>query len=1029
LGLALASAAALAALTWAADRLGVRPQPAAVLYLALVVLVALRGETAPALVVAVVGTAVWDVVFTGPTVTPGARLFRDLVTLVIYGATAVVISRLVTELRTSEGRWRNVFENNPTMYLMVDADGTVRAVNRLGAEQLGYAVEDLVGRFVLDVFAEEDRASAREFLAECLAHVGVSMTWEGRKVRRDGTRLNVREMARGVRLGDDAPFILLACEDVTEREGAEAARRRGEAYLAEAQRLSHTGSFGWYPDTGEIHWSAETYQIYEVDPATWPNGALVLKRAHPDDRDRLRAVADAMRQGAEHIDFVYRTMTPGGAVKHVHIVSRAVTDATGRRELVGAVMDVTRRREAEAERQAHLWFLESLDSVNRAMQGATDLEQMVRDMLDVSLEVFAADQAGLAYPCDPDAPAWAFVVVRTRPEAADAFAEKPGVPRTPETLKVMRMLLERDAPVQFGPGGEHPLPESAARRNTRSLLATCIRPRGDEPYYFRLGQTSRARVWTPEEVRLFREIGRRLADALTSVKIQRALRASEARFRTLVEHDEALIGILDERGGRFLYVSPSWTRVLGFRPEEFYAMEEPWSLVHPEDRADVWARFTHVDPGWSGTLARSARLRTRDGRYRSFNGTITDRRSDPAIGGYVLNARDVTDELLLTEQLLQAQKMEAIGQLAGGVAHDFNNLLTVIGGYSDFIRMASPVGDGRRQDAAEIRRAADRAALLTQQLLAFSRRQVLRPAVVAVNAVVDEASRMLRRLIGEDVELELRLAPDAGAVLIDAGQLQQVLMNLAVNARDAMPLGGRLAIETAAAEIARETPAQPAPLAPGPYVRLAVRDTGTGMSPDVLGRIFEPFFTTKEVGIGTGLGLSMVYGIVTQSGGRLRVHSAQRAGTTFEVFFPRVEGPAPGAAAAPVAPAIGGTETVLLVEDDAAVRRLAEQALTRAGYRVLAATGAGEALRLAAAIAGPVDLVVTDVVMPEMPGPALVERLVGARPGLRVLYVSGYADDTVARYGLSEERVSFLAKPFSPETLARRVREVLDAGR
>jgi two-component system, cell cycle sensor histidine kinase and response regulator CckA len=288
---------------------------------------------------------------------------------------------------------------------------------------------------------------------------------------------------------------------------------------------------------------------------------------------------------------------------------------------------------------------------------------------------------------------------------------------------------------------------------------------------------------------------------------------------------------------------------------------------------------------------------------------------------------------------------------------------------------------------------------------------------------------MLRRLIGEDVTLDLRLAPDTGAVHLDAGQLQQVLMNLAVNARDAMPLGGRLTVEAGRADVEREEPALPAPLAPGRYVRLAVRDTGTGMPPEVLSRIFEPFYTTKEPAKGTGLGLSTVYGIVTQSRGHLRVDSAPGRGTTFELFFPWAGAAAPASSSARRVPAHGGAETVLLVEDDTTLLRLAAATLERAGYRVLTAASGADALRLAAGRGvadGSIDLVITDVVMPGMPGPTLARRLEAAHPAARVLYMSGYADDTMARHGVSEERVSFLAKPFAPDELTRRVREVLD---
>jgi len=514
-------------------------------------------------------------------------------------------------------------------------------------------------------------------------------------------------------------------------------------------------------------------------------------------------------------------------------------------------------------------------------------------------------------------------------------------------------------------------------------------------------------------------------DVTDRVQAREQIEAREARFRALVERNDALISIIDERA-RALYVSPSHTRILGYTPEELYAMPNLLALVYPEDLAWVREQFAEVTRRPVVTLSRPLRAVTKDGRIRNVTLTLTDRRHDPAVGGVIGNGRDVTDELLLEEQLRQAQKMEAIGQLAGGVAHDFNNLLTVIKGYSDFIRATSAPDDEHHQDADEIRHAADRAALLTQQLLAFSRKQVLRPEVLEINRVVGEASRMLGRLLGENVALDLRLAPDAGAVRADAGQLQQVLLNLAVNARDAMPSGGHLTIATDMVVTERDAPAQPAPLSPGRYVRLTVVDTGMGMTPEVLRHAFEPFFTTKAPGKGTGLGLSTVYGIVTQSNGRLWVDSAPGRGTTFEIFFPQAGEPAADPALAVTTPDARGSETALLVEDDAMVRRLAEATLERAGYRVLTAANGADALRLAAGRDGPIDLVITDVVMPGMPGPELARRLEAAHPGLRVLYMSGYADDTMARLGLSEERVSFLAKPFAPDELVRRVRDVLD---
>ncbi|HET8654184.1 MAG TPA: ATP-binding protein [Longimicrobiaceae bacterium] len=400
--------------------------------------------------------------------------------------------------------------------------------------------------------------------------------------------------------------------------------------------------------------------------------------------------------------------------------------------------------------------------------------------------------------------------------------------------------------------------------------------------------------------------------------------------------------------------------------------------------------------------------------------------------GVVIVARDIRDrkraERALREreeELRQAQKMEAIGRLAGGVAHDFNNLLTVISGQAQLLRDEPGDADEALTSLEEILQAADRASGLTRQLLAFSRRQVLEPRVLELNAVVSGVERMLRRLIGEDVQLSVSLAPEAGRVEADPGQLEQVLMNLSVNARDAMPGGGTLTLTTAAAVVGDGADG----LAPGRYAVLHVRDTGGGMTPETISHIFEPFFTTKEQGKGTGLGLSTVYGIVKQSGGAVRVDSELGRGTTFEVFLPQCDAPLPGVDARDwVGGPQSGTETVLLAEDDQAVRTLARQILTRRGYRVIEASDGWEAIRLCDAHPGRVDLLLTDVVMPGLGGRELAERLRRRRPELAVLYMSGYPDEELARHGLHERGVALLQKPFGPTALADRVREMLAPG-
>ncbi|MGH7700016.1 MAG: PAS domain-containing protein, partial [Gemmatimonadales bacterium] len=388
--------------------------------------------------------------------------------------------------------------------------------------------------------------------------------------------------------------------------------------------------------------------------------------------------------------------------------------------------------------------------------------------------------------------------------------------------------------------------------------------------------------------------------------------------------------------------------------------------------------------------------------------------------------RDVTDQRRLAEQFRQAQKMEAVGQLAGGIAHDFNNILTAILGTCQLLERDLPPHAAGLEDVAEIRKAALRAADLTRQLLAYSRRQVLAPKVLDLNAVVSGLEPMLRRVLGEDVEFATALAPGLGAVRADPGQVEQVLLNLVVNARDAMPEGGRLTLATASVTLDALSGLEHVGAAPGPYVAVAVSDTGTGMPSDVRAHLFEPFFTTKEVGKGTGLGLATVYGIVKQSGGFVTVTTELGRGSTFRVHLPEVEAePVPDTH--PAEPArLRGTETVLLAEDEDAVRHLSQRALEREGYTVLAAANASEALTCVEGHDGAIHLLVTDVVMPGMGGRELARRLMGARPDLRVLYISGYPGEAVVQRGAVAPGAAFLQKPFMPEELVKRVREVLD---
>jgi two-component system, cell cycle sensor histidine kinase and response regulator CckA len=390
--------------------------------------------------------------------------------------------------------------------------------------------------------------------------------------------------------------------------------------------------------------------------------------------------------------------------------------------------------------------------------------------------------------------------------------------------------------------------------------------------------------------------------------------------------------------------------------------------------------------------------------------------------------RDITERVALEERLRQSQKMEAVGRLAGGIAHDFNNLLTVILGYTQILDDGIARGSRESESTSQIKSAANRAAGITRQLLAFSRKQVLSPRVINLNDVALNLDSLLRRLIGEDIEVMTVPANDLGSVKADPGQIEQVIMNLALNSRDAMPTGGKLTLETANATLDETYARQHQPVIPGRYVMLAVSDTGAGMSAETMTRIFEPFYTTKEVGKGTGLGLSMVYGIVKQSGGYIWVYSEPSQGTTFKIYFPRVDQPAEGTGPEqhPVN-VLRGTETILLVEDDPQLRQLSTSVLAHCGYNVLTASTPEEGLAICENNHSDIRLLITDVVMPRINGRQLAERVIKMRPHIRVLYISGYTDNAIVHYGVLDPGLWFLPKPFTLSALVGKVREVLDA--
>ncbi len=515
-----------------------------------------------------------------------------------------------------------------------------------------------------------------------------------------------------------------------------------------------------------------------------------------------------------------------------------------------------------------------------------------------------------------------------------------------------------------------------------------------------------------------------LTDVTDRVQAEEALRESEELFRTLTETTTSAIMIY--RGDRLTYVNRAMEEITGYSRQELLNMPW-WNLVHPDQREAVRARGLARLEGKDVPNRYEMKILRKDGSsgWVDFTARRILHRGEPSVLG---TAIDITEMKLLQEQLIQSQKMEAVGRLAGGVAHDFNNILTAIRGYTDLVLAELSTDSPIRADLMEIRKAADRAADLTRQLLAFSRRQMLRPQPINLNDVLQGMRNMLGRLIGEDIRLELNLETELGTVEADPAQIQQVVLNLAVNARDAMPEGGTLLLETRNVTLDEHYAREHPEVEPGEYVMLAVTDTGVGMDEETRRRVFEPFFTTKELGKGTGLGLSTVYGIVKQSGGHIWVYSEPGQGTTFKIYLRRVQESrsSQDGEAAPEMD-VRGNETILLVEDQDEVRNFAERTLRGAGYKVLAAREPAEALARLQESGTDVDLVLTDVVMPGMNGVDLVGRVRSERPGVRVIYTSGYTDNAVLERVELDADATFLQKPYTPRDLLEKVRAALDA--
>jgi PAS domain S-box-containing protein len=771
--------------------------------------------------------------------------------------------------------------------------------------------------------------------------------------------------------------------DITDQKRVEEALRDGERQLAEAQRIAHLGHWERDLRLGRITWSAETYRIFGI-PSGEPPPELpaLLQHVHSHDRPLMEdAVARALRGDATY-DLHYRIIRPDGETRFVRSQCEVKRDASGNpHTLFGVVQDVTERRRAEEA-------LKESEERHRLALDVAALGTWRHDLLKGIAYLDARTQEFWSF--DRAEVRWEELIARVHPDDRE------------------RLTKKRDA--SCNPTGS-----------------------GDYANEFRVVRPDGSVRWLATRARGLFEgdgVARRPTLAIgISADVTERKRADEAirRSEELLRRAEAMANVaawtFDSASGTFT-CSDQASRVCGSRPGP-HRIDDWLSAVYPQDRERVQRAFHRSLAG--AQLELEHRLVV-DGKIKWVHV-----RAEPQFDitgrarGLIGVGQDVTERRLIEEQLRQAQKLEAVGRLAGGVAHDFNNLISGISMYGELLLDGLSRHDRLRSYAAAIQGATQLGARLTGQLLAFSRKAVVALELLDLNEVIESISLMLSRLIGEDVALVTALSPALSRVMLDRGQFEQVLMNLAVNARDAMPRGGRLTLETRDVELLQQQTAHETQPAPGRYVELTVSDTGHGMTDEVKSHIFEPFFTTKGPGKGTGLGLATVFGIVKQAGGHILVDSWVGEGTRFRILLPVAPETSPASAqGSPETPPPPGKETVLLAEDEAMVRNSARLVLETQGYEVIEAGNGVEALRIVDAYPGPIHLLLTDVVMPGMGGRELAAAVLARRPGVKVLYMSGYLDDDVVRHGVLQATDAFLQKPLTRMAIARKIREVLD---
>ena len=902
-------------------------------------------------------------------------------------------------------------ENNPLAIVALDANRRIQMCNPAFEKMFGYHLAEILGAELDALLAPSELSSEAVELTQ-RAGGGELVRATSRRRRSNGSTVDVQILGvplvvNGKRIGSFGMY-----EDITERCHAEAAQKRAEERFRSLFENAVEGIFQTTPEGRLLSANPALARMCGyASPAEMMEAVRDLGQSMYVEPRRREEFKQLMEENGVVEAFEYQIRRKDGAAIWVSEHARAVRDTGGKIvSYEGTMEDVSDRKRAELERQV---TFEIIHAVN-----VTDKLDDLLGLIHLALnKVLYAENCFVAL-FEPSTGMFHFPFFVDHYDQAPP-PQKVGRSCTAYVYRTGRaMLIPQAAFDQLAELGDVELVGTPSP----SWLGVPLRTPAATIGVLVVQHYEDENAYTERDLEFLSSVGGQIAFAIERKRAEEKVRDSEARLRVLIEQLPAVLWTVD-KDLRFTSVLGAGLTRLGLKPDQLVGL----SLLDYFETADQTFLPIAAHRRAVAGEAMTFHVEWKSGSYACHAEPLRD--ANGALQGAICMSLDITDRKQLEEQLRQAQKMEAVGRLAGGIAHDFNNLLMVIQGYADLLTDRVPTGDPLRRNAEQIQMAAQRATSLTRQLLAFSRKQMLAPKVLNVQTVVSDMEKILHRLIGEDVALETSSAPDLWLVKADRSQIEQVILNLAVNARDAMPQGGRLTIETANVVLDASYAHPPAVLSPGKYVMLAVTDNGSGMDAETQAHIFEPFFTTKEKGKGTGLGLATVYGIVKQSGGYVWVYSEPGRGTSFKIYLPRIEDEKSGSARdrkPDIQSLPRGSETVLLVEDEKGVRELAREYLEMSGYTVIEAENGHMALELSGMHAGQIHLLMTDVVMPGISGRELAERVSQVRPEIKVLYMSGYTDQAVVHHGILETDAILLQKPFTAAALASKLREILN---